>query len=68
MQSELDKREALAPLLSKLENLQIRKGKIKVHPLDFVSRAGLWIKYQGNEKFRPRPDIAEIFRNPNDMH
>ena len=51
MQSELNKREELEPLLGKLEKLQIRKGTIKVHPLDFVSRAGLWIKYQGSEKF-----------------
>ena len=51
MQSELKKREELEPLLRQLEDLQIRKGTKKVHPLDFVSRDGLWIKYQGSEKF-----------------
>jgi Fe-S-cluster containining protein len=61
MQSELNKREALEPLLSKLENLQIRKGTIKVHPLDFVSRDGLWIKYQGSEKFYYGFDLVELF-------
>jgi Fe-S-cluster containining protein len=61
MQSELNKREELAPLLSKLENLQIRKGTIKVHPLDFVSRAGLWIIYEGSEKFYYGTDLVEFF-------
>ena len=41
MQSELKKREEIKPLLAQLEDLQIRKGTKKVHPLDFVSRDGL---------------------------
>jgi len=41
MQSELNKREELEPLLRQLEDLQIRKGTKKVHPLDFISRNGL---------------------------
>ena len=49
MQSELNKREVLEPLLSKLEDLQVQKGTKKVHPLDFISRDGLWIKCQGSE-------------------
>jgi len=38
MQSDLDKREEIKPLLAQLEDFQIRKGTKKVHPLDFVSR------------------------------
>ena len=47
MQSELKQREELEPLLRRLEDLQIRKGTKKVHPLDFARRDGLWIKSQG---------------------
>ena len=61
MQSELKKREELEPLLRQLEDLQIRKGTKKVHPLDFVSRDGLWIKYQGSEKFYYGIDLVEFF-------
>jgi hypothetical protein len=61
MQSELNKREELGPLLMQLENLQIRKDTKKVHPLDFVSRDGLWIKYQGGEKFYYGTDMVEFF-------
>ncbi len=51
MQSELKKQEEIEPLLVRLENIQIRKGTKNVHPLDLVSRDGLWIKSQGSEKF-----------------
>jgi Fe-S-cluster containining protein len=61
MQSELKQREALNPILRRLEDLQIRKGTKKVHPLDFVSRDGLWIKYQGNEKFYYGTDLVDLF-------
>jgi Fe-S-cluster containining protein len=61
MQSELKKPEELEPLLRQLENLQIRKGTKKVHPLDLVSRDGLWIKYQGSEKFYYGIDLVELF-------
>jgi len=61
MQSELNKREELGPLLMQLDNLQIRKGNKKVHPLDFVSRDGLWIKYQGNETFYYGTDLVDFF-------
>ena len=44
MQSELKKREEIEPLLVGLENIQIRKGIKKVHPLDLVNRDRLWIK------------------------
>jgi len=50
MLSESKKQEELEPLLSQLEDLQIRKGTKKVHPLDFASRDELWLKYQGSEK------------------
>ena len=33
----------------------------KVHPLDFVSRDGLWIKYQGSEKFYYGIDLVDLF-------
>jgi hypothetical protein len=61
MQSELKKREEIKPLLAQLEDLQIRKGTKKVHPLDFVSRDGLWIKYQGKEKFYYGADLVDFF-------
>ena len=38
MQSDFKKREELEPILRQLEDLQIRKDTIKVHPLDFVTR------------------------------
>jgi len=61
LQSELKKRQEIEPLLRQLENFQIRKDTIKVHPLDFVSRDGLWIKYQGKEKFFYGIDLVEFF-------
>ena len=61
MQSDLDKREEIKPLLDRLEDFQIRKSTKKVHPSDFVSRDGLWIKYQGSEKFYYGNDLVELF-------
>ena len=61
LQSELKKRQEIEPLLRQLENFQIRKDTKKVHPLDFVSRDGLWIKYQGKEKFFYGIDLVEFF-------
>ena len=61
MQSELKKRQEIEPLLRQLENFQIRKDTKKVHPLDFVSRDGLWIKYQGKEKFYYGSDLVDFF-------
>ena len=61
MRSELKKREELEPLLRQLEDMQIRKGTKKVHPLDFVSRDGLWIKFHASEKFYYGPDLVELF-------
>ena len=64
MQSELKQRQEIEPLLRRLKNLQIRKGTKKVHPLDFVSRDGLWIKFQGSEKFYYGTDLVELFLCP----
>ena len=61
MESELKKRQEIEPLLRRLEDFRIRKGTKKVHPLDFVSRDGLWIKYQGSEKFYYGTDLVELF-------
>ena len=61
MQSEFKKREELEPILRQLEDMQIRKDTKKVHPLDFVSRDGLWIKYQSSEKFYHGTDLVEFF-------
>ncbi len=61
MQSEFKKREELEPILRQLEDLQIRKDTKKVHPLDFVSRDGLWIKFQGNETFYYGSDLVDFF-------
>lgn len=61
MQSELKKRKEIEPRLRQLEDFQMRKGKIKVHPMDFVSRDGLWIKSHGTEKFYYGIDLVEFF-------
>ena len=61
MQSEFKKREELEPILSQLEDMQIRKDTKKTHPLDFVSRDGLWIKYKGSEKFYYGSDLVDFF-------
>ena len=61
MESELKKRQEIEPLLRRLEDCRIRKGTKKVHPLDFVSRDGLWIKYQGSEKFYYGIHLVELF-------
>jgi Fe-S-cluster containining protein len=61
MQSEFKTREELEPILRQLEDLQIRKDTKKVHPLDFVDRDGLWIKFQENEKFYYGIDLVEFF-------
>jgi Fe-S-cluster containining protein len=61
MESELKKRQEIEPLLRRLEDFRIRKGTKKVHPLDFVSRDGLWIKYQGSEKFYYGIHLVELF-------
>ena len=61
MQSEFKKREELEPILRQLDDLQIRKDTKKVHPLDFVDRDGLWIKFQESEKFYYGIDLVEFF-------
>ena len=61
MQSEFKKREELEPILRQIEDMQIRKDTKKAHPLDFVSRDGLWITYQGSEKFYYGTDLVEFF-------
>ena len=61
MQSEFKMREELEPILRLLEDLQVRKDTKKVHPLDFVSRDGLWIKFQESEKFYYGIDLVEFF-------
>ncbi len=61
MQSELKKREEIGPLLRRFEDLQIRKGTRKVHPLELVRRNGLWIKSHGSEKFYYGIDLVELF-------
>jgi hypothetical protein len=61
MLSDLERREEIKPLLARLEDFQIRKATKKVHPLDFASRDGLWIKYQGSEKFYYGTDLVDFF-------
>ena len=61
MQSEFKKREELEPILRQIEDMQIKKDTKKAHPLDFVSRDGLWITYQGSEKFYYGTDLVEFF-------
>ncbi|UCF90986.1 MAG: hypothetical protein JSW39_22295, partial [Desulfobacterales bacterium] len=61
MQSELKKRGEIEPLLRRIEDLQIRKGTRKVHPLELVRRSGLWIKSHGSEKFYYGIDLVELF-------
>ena len=40
MQSELKKQEEIEPVLVRIEDFEIRKDTIKVHPSDFVDRPG----------------------------
>jgi hypothetical protein len=61
MQSELKKREEIEPLLRRIEDLQIRKGTRKVHPLELVRRNGLWMKSHGSEKFYYGIDLVKFF-------
>jgi Fe-S-cluster containining protein len=61
MQSEIKKQEELEPILRQIEDMQIRKDTKKAHPLDFVSRDGLWITYQRSEKFYYGTDLVEFF-------
>ena len=61
MQSELKKQEEIKPLIEAFGNLEIRKDGIKVHPLDFVDRNGLWIKSDSSEQFYYGVDLVEIF-------
>jgi len=63
MQSELKNQEEIGPLLARLEDIEIREDTIKVHPLDFVDRPGLWIKSGGREKFYHGIDLVEFFMN-----
>jgi len=60
MQSELKQREEIMPLLNRLEEFEIRKGTIKIHPLDFVKRNGLWIRFRGSENFYFGSDLVEL--------
>jgi hypothetical protein len=61
MQSEFKKREELEPILRQIEDKQIKKDTQKAHPLDFVSRDGLWIKYRGSKKFYYGTDLVKFF-------
>ena len=60
MESELKKRQEIEPLLRRLEDFRIRKGTKKVHPLDFVSRDGLWIKFQEGEYVNRCPWLRKL--------
>ena len=61
IQSELKQLEEIEPLLGWFGNLEIRKDTRKDHPLEFVRRKGLWIKFQdgGNEKFYYGIELVE---------
>lgn len=61
MQSELEQREEIMPLLNRLEEFEVRKGTKKTHPLEFVERNGLWIKFRGIENFYFGADLVEHF-------
>ena len=61
MQSELEKREEIKPLLNQFDEFTIRKGVKKTHPLDFAKRYGLWIKSNGIELFYYGFDLVEFF-------
>jgi Fe-S-cluster containining protein len=61
MQSELKKQEEIKPLIEAFGKFEIRKDEIKVHPLDFVDRNGLWIKSDSSEQFYYGVDLVEIF-------
>jgi hypothetical protein len=60
MQSEFKTRQEIEPLLRQFEDFQTRKD-IKNSSLDFVSRDGLWRRYQGKEKFFYGIDLVDFF-------
>ncbi|MBW2369293.1 MAG: YkgJ family cysteine cluster protein [Deltaproteobacteria bacterium] len=49
------------PLLDRLEDFEVRKDAIKVHPLDFDKRNGLWIKIHGKENFYYGAGLVDFF-------
>nr|WP_319397012.1 YkgJ family cysteine cluster protein [uncultured Desulfobacter sp.] len=61
MQSEINKQKEIKPLMEGFWNFEIRKDSIKVHPLDFADRNGLWIKSDSNEQFYYGVDLVDIF-------
>jgi len=61
MQSELKKQEEIEPIIARIEDFEIRKYTIKVHPLDLVDRSGLWIKSDGSEQFYFGTNLLEFF-------
>ena len=61
MQSELKQREEIMPLLIRLEEFEVRKGTKKTHPLEFVERNGLWIRFRGSENFYFGADLVDLF-------
>jgi Fe-S-cluster containining protein len=61
MQSDLKKQEEIEPVLARIEDFEIRKDTIKVHPLDLVDRPGLWIKSDGSERFYYGFDLLEFY-------
>lgn len=61
MQSELKKQEEIKSLIESYGNFETRKDVMKVHPLDFVDRDGLWIKSDGSKKFYYGVGLVEFF-------
>jgi hypothetical protein len=60
VQSELTKQEEIEPVLARMEDFEIRKDTIKVHPSDFVDRPGLWIKSYVSKQFYSDIDLEEF--------
>ena len=61
MQSEEKIRDEIMPILNRLANFEVKKDTIKVDPLDFYRRNGLWIKIHCSEKFYYGVDLVDYF-------
>jgi len=61
MRSELRIRNEIMPHLDRFGGFEIKKYAMKVHPLEFDKRNGLWIKSHHSEKFYHGDNLLELF-------
>ena len=61
MRSELKIRNEIMPHLDRFGGFDIKKYAMKVHPLEFDRRNGLWIKSHYSDKFYYGNNLLELF-------